>query len=65
MNNALALTMLNLLLQSIPEDVWKEPLAEALDALEDKVRSTANLYDDLALPVITRLREELDLPAYD
>jgi hypothetical protein len=61
MNSYFMINGLQLILSAIPKEFWKEPLAEFLDSTCDRIKASENKIDDISLPLIKRVREELDL----
>ena len=60
-----AANALQIILSAVPSAFWKEPMAEFLDAVRNRIEASESKVDDIALPLIKRLRDEFDLPAYD
>jgi len=58
--------MLNLLFTLLPKDKFNEVVDGLLDKLEDTIEESENKWDDsLALPLITKIRELLNIPDND
>jgi len=66
MNKTAISSIINTLLALIPDDLIKSILDKVFDAIEDKVKDSANTWDDaIVLPLITKAREILNVPDND
>jgi hypothetical protein len=58
--------MLNLLFTLLPKDKFNTVVDSLLDKLEEQIEESENKWDDaLALPLITKIRELLNVPDND
>lgn len=58
--------MLNLLFTLLPKDKFNVFVDGLLDKLEEQIEESENKWDDaLALPLITKIRELLNIPDND
>lgn len=59
------MTLLPVVLQSLPPDYLKRLIDKILDSVEDYVKKTDTKTDDIVLVLTQVIRQQLQIPEYD